>query len=215
MGGQIIRRRIARTVAVSALLAIGAIGTQGVAEAYPPPPPDSDERALDVSAFSPFCMKDAPFIQYSIVPIGFVPDGPATLTFTDVNGNVVDTIVVNELSGQVIYPGASVDADGNATDWPGWTNVDGSWVPDDSDAILRRGLSITVDVGLTAVANVSYPPEAAACAGPRTVGSGTPGTLPQTGGPDTGLILLIAGVALASGVAITTTATRRRSHASA
>ena len=38
-----------------------------------------------------------------------------------------------------MYPGARVDAAGNATDWPGWKFENPRWVVDPIDAHLRRG----------------------------------------------------------------------------
>ncbi len=116
------------------------------------------EESLDVSGFSPECIRDAPFIRYTIVPQGFTPvSTQATLTIKDRNGNVVQTQTVNSFSGSIIWPGASVDAAGNATDWPGWQLADDgvSWIPDPSDAFLREGLVIEVTVNPTATAQRS------------------------------------------------------------
>ena len=160
------------------------------------------EPSLNVGAFTPVCISDAPFIQYDVTPVGFTPTGPLTLTFYDKNGNFIESRTVTSLSGQTIYPGASVDANGKATDWPGWTQAEnGNWIPDDSDAILRDGLQITVsaDSGadqpqglvfvqetLSATATVSYPEVTSPCFGPP---EGTPpttticvGTSTSTGG---------------------------------
>ncbi len=169
------------------------------ARCYGPP----GNRSLDVSAFTPICIAEAPFIDYAIVPVGFSSTGPATLTFYDKNGNFVEQRTVSSLSGRTIYPGASVDANGNTTDWPGWKQAEnGNWIPDDSDAILRDGLKITVSIDagadqpqglvfveqtiLDATATVSYPPATSPCANPP---EGTPpttticvGTSTSTGG---------------------------------
>lgn len=126
------------------------------------------ERSLDVSAFSPACIRDAPYMRYAIVPVGFDPTGSATLVVKDRNGTVLETLQVSSLTGTVIYPGASVDADGDATDWPGWKRADdGSWIPDPTDTFVREGLIIeaTLD-GTTATATVSYPANSSGCANP-------------------------------------------------
>jgi len=150
--------------------------TDEVATAPPPVPGGADnyvttttapERSLDVRAFSPACIRDVPYINYTIVPIGFTSNGPATLTFFDVNGNFVDQQIVSTLSGQVIYPGASANASGEGADWPGWKLApDGSWIPDSSDAILREGLTIQIEVNPTATTTVSYPAADTPCANP-------------------------------------------------
>jgi LPXTG-motif cell wall-anchored protein len=134
------------------------------------------QESLDVSGFSPECIRDAPFIRYAIVPQGFTPTSTqATLTIRDRNGNLVQTQTVNSFTGTILWPGAAVDANGNATDWPGWRLADDgvSFIPDPSDAFLREGLSIEVTVNPTATATVSYPPATSACANPP---DGTPPT---------------------------------------
>jgi len=127
--------------------------------------------SIDVSGFSPECIGDAPFIRYTIVPLGFTPASTtATLAIKDRNGNLIETQTVNSFSGTIPWPGATVDAAGNATDWPGWKLADDgvSWIPDPSDAFLREGLfiEVTVDPAPPATATVSYPPNDSPCANP-------------------------------------------------
>lgn len=181
--------------------------------------------SLDVSAFSPECVRDAPFVNYTIVPVGFTPvDGSATLVIRAANGTVIDTRQVTSLSGQFIWPGASVDSAGNATDWPGWKRADDgvSWIPDPTDAVLREGLTIEVTVdSTTATATVSYPPDTSPCANPPSDdrecvpgqnNDGNPAddcVLPRTGGGPGNLVLVGAG-ALLAGLLMFTTSRRRR-----
>jgi hypothetical protein len=93
-----------------------------------------------------------------------------TITFLDVNGAVIEVHALTYEAGATVtllYPGASVDAEGNATDWPGWMlNADGFWVLDPSDAIWREGLTIVAEINPTATTTVTYPPSTAACASP-------------------------------------------------
>ncbi len=193
--------------------------------------------SIDVSGFSPVCIGDAPFISYTIVPVGFTPvEQSATLVIRAVDGTEVGTETVDSLSGQFIWPGASVDAAGNATDWPGWRRAaDGvSWEPDPTDDLLRDGLTIEVTVtgAPPATATVDYPPDDSDCANPpdtppptpstTTPSTATPSTttpcvpsqdddcdLPTTGGGPSNLVLIGAATLLAGLAAIT--ATRRRS----
>jgi len=180
------------------------------------------QRSLDVSAFSPECIRDAPFINYTIVPVGFTPvDGSATLVIRAANGTIVDTRQVTSLSGQII--------------WPGWKLADDgvSWIPDPSAAFLRDGLSIEVTVNPTASATVSYPPATSACANPssdeRVCEPGdadcaprpcVPGQnndanpaddceLPSTGGGP-GNLLLVGAAGVLGGLLLFTSARRRR-----
>ena len=213
-------KTIRRSAVLLAFAGAAFGGGQSVGAAdYPPNP---DDRRVDVSAFALVCQSEVPYIQYSIVPIGFDTVGPATLTFTNANGMVVSTVVVDDLSGRVIYPGAAVDGSGRGVDWPGWKYENGAWVPDSSDQILRDGLSINVVINPSATANVSYPPANSPCADPPGQDTGvlpdtarddasTPsGVLPQTGGPGTMTILLVAGGALATGLVVTNVSSRRR-----
>jgi LPXTG-motif cell wall-anchored protein len=192
---------------------------------------------IDVTGFSPECIRDAPFIRYTIVPRGFTPTPTqATLVIRDRNGNAVRTQTVNSLSGSIIWPGAAVDGSGNGTDWPGWKRADDgvSFTPDPSDAILREGLSIEVTINPTATATVSYPAATTPCANPpggstptTTVAGQSPPTtvcvpgrnsdgtpanncaeLPRTGGNGAGNTLIIGIAALFAGL-LFLTASRR------
>ena len=51
------------------------------------------------------CVNNAPYITYDITPFGFTPSGGATLTFYDLDGNLVDSTHVANLTGRVLYPG--------------------------------------------------------------------------------------------------------------
>ncbi len=240
------RLKMGLLVALAAALVSPISATAQTGVATSPPVDDGGyyvtttaaDRSLDVSAFSPECIGDAPFIRYTIVPRGFTPTSTqATLDIRDRNGNLVETVVVDTFSGTIVWPGATVDANGNATDWPGWMLADDgvSFIPDPTDAFLREGLTIDVTVeGVTATATVSYPPSTSPCANPPTDTSTTtvPGDTPTTtvcvpgqdnddnpaddcelastgGGPSNGLILG-AGVLLAGLLFLT--AARRRRH---
>jgi LPXTG-motif cell wall-anchored protein len=160
------------------------------------------------------CVNDAPFVR---VTFGNQPEfngRPATITFIDVNGVTVATHSATYTAGgslTFVYPGASVDAAGNPTDWPGWVFDGDEWVPDPTDSYLRDGLTVRVDVNPTATGQVSYPPATEACADPERGGDPTTtvaGALPATGG-STGTIAWAAGLALALGVGAVALSRRR------
>lgn len=141
------------------------------------------ERSIEVGGFRPVCIGDAPFISYTIVPVGFAPvNQSATLVIRSADGNEVGTETVDSFTGQIIWPGASIDQAGNATDWPGWRQADDgvSWEPDPTDDLLRDGLTIDVivDGAPSAIATVEYPPDDSACANPPI--PPTPDTSPTT-----------------------------------
>jgi hypothetical protein len=116
------------------------------------------------------CSRDVPFVNLTF---GNQPEFnglTGTITFTTLDGDFVEVHEVVYQANETIsllYPGASVDAAGNATDWPGWRlNEDGFWVLDPSDAIWREGLTIVAEINPTATTSIEYPPSTAACASP-------------------------------------------------
>ena len=194
-------------------------------DAVTAPPPCSDTGAVAAdnnvdcettpvassitTALASECVNHAPYISYDITPFGFTPSGGATLTFYDLDGNLVDSTHVANLTGRVLYPGAQVDGAGTATDWPGWKFENGQWVADPTDAHLRDGLRVVVEVNPTSEGTVSYPGAASACADPAPVppttlppsivpptivppGVQAPGALPSTGSSSTVPFVLAA-----------------------
>jgi LPXTG-motif cell wall-anchored protein len=173
---------------------------------------------LDISAIGPVCAKDVPYIEVTFGAQSQFNGRPASVTFRDLNGNVVGTDSATYQAGttvRFVYPGASVDAAGNATDWPGWVFDGDEWVVDPSDANLRAGLTVVIEVNPTATATVSYPPATTACANPvqvdpaptTTTATVPAGALPQTGSSTTVLASIAALLVLAGGGALM--ATRR------
>jgi LPXTG-motif cell wall-anchored protein len=166
-----------------------------------------------VTAITPVCVNDAPFVR---VTFGNQPEfngRPATVTFIDINGVTVATHSATYTAGgslTFVYPGASVDAAGNPTDWPGWVFDGDEWVPDPTDSYLRDGLTVRVDVNPTATGQVSYPPATSACADPERGGATTTvaGALPATGAASGGLAWA-AGLSLALGVGAVLLSRRR------
>lgn len=208
------RRVLVAAIAAGVLTSTVAVSA-GSAQAYPP----GGDQALEVVFLDPVCELDAPYVAFELSPVGFESTGPASLTIRDLDGNVVDSLEFAGLSGSFLYPGASVDDDGNATDWPGWVSVDGTWVEDPSDARLRDGLNVTFNVNPSVTQFVAYPAADSGCAGPAGVsafGSTTPtqASLPSTGSSGVSTTLLAAGLALLLGLALTTwnvVSNRRRS----
>ena len=175
-----------------------------------------EPASLDISAIGPVCLRDAPYIELTFGNQPQFNGQPATVTFVDLQGNAVETQTATYQAGttvRFVYPGASVDGAGNPVDWPGWVFSDGQWVIDPSDARLRDGLTVVVEVNPTATATVSYPPVTAACANPPTVRDpATPqGSLPQTGSSTGPLAVVATGLLMAGGAALLAT---RRSAAS-
>jgi hypothetical protein len=175
-----------------------------------------------VSAVSPECIADAPFVIVTFGPQTRYIGKVAHITFFDVHGVVVGTAeapYVPNGTVKLIYPGASVDAAGNATDWPGWKLApNGNWIEDPSDAHLRDGLTVRIEVNPTAEAKVSYPPATSTCANPNNTPSTTTSTsstpplavtLPSTGTNVPSALSIVGCSLLAVGVLLAIAAVRR------
>lgn len=175
-------------------------------------------QSLSVEALSTVCIADAPWVEYDIETQGFSWPGSGTLTFTHATVTDFEEVVpITEPSGEVVYPGAEVDAQGNAIDWPGWTqNEDGFWVEDESDAFLREGLIVTVEVNPTASDFVTYPDASEVCAGPPAIQQQPPpGPAPEAPLPATGMSgfetsLRIGALLMIGGLGFVIVARRRR-----
>jgi hypothetical protein len=204
-------KRMAATLMVGGIVLMSGAGTASAQDAdYPP---NTDPAKIDVAAFGPVCQQDIPYISYNIEVSG-TDATTASLTFFDKNGNQVASYSGMPFSGSVIYPGAS-----QAPDWPGWKYEGGSWVEDPSDAHLREGLTVRVEVNPTATSKVSYPPATAACNGPEvspnppTPESESSGALPPTGSNGTLPMVLIAGGLVGAGALLFGSARRRKTAA--
>ncbi len=176
-----------RATAVAALLVVSVM-TAGPALADDPTPTPSpstsagptgfaclDEKAgyevsgvcqLIVLKAETVCRGDVPWLDYSLEPEG-TPNVTTTLVWGDENGKHY-TMADLPLTGSVMWPGAEVDADGHATDWPGWSLVDGVWVEHDEWDWVRPQVQLTFHVNPTATITAYYPEAAAPCAGPPT-----------------------------------------------
>ncbi|QDZ16057.1 hypothetical protein [Humibacter ginsenosidimutans] len=152
-------------------------------------PADASQCAkptLDGSAVTGKCLADAPWIFYDVVVDN--PDHVAldshdvTITMSDGKGDTwskklgtIDsstegagaTADTTELSDKVLWPGASVAADGvTPTGWPGWTqNASGAWVETTGNFAWTRSVtSATLEVNPSLSVEVSYPPATPSCA---------------------------------------------------
>lgn len=125
------------------------------------------------------CEGDVPWIDYSVVltdPENLVTSRTAKLVLS--NGSQSETFVLGELgadgtlSGRMLWPGASVAADGSPTGWPGWAFVDGRWVETNDNYAWTRGtISAEIQVNPQVAVSLSYPPSNPYChAGPDITG---------------------------------------------
>lgn len=169
------------------------------------------EKTLTFQVLGPICVADHPYIHWELTATGLLPtQNLATITITDVNGNVVETLTNQPLVGSTLWPGASLDPE----DWPGWVKIGGVWYSDPSDAVLRQGVHVRADINPTAgPLFVAYPEATAACAQPTPEEAGTATTisasLPVTGTSSSGTLWVAAGFLGLGGLALTVARRRR------
>jgi len=110
------------------------------------------------------CINDVPYFSYTTTANNFTPVNGLTLTWTDSNNVVVSTMTNLPLNGQVLWPGAVVDANGNGIDWPGWLLVDGKWIEGaDGFENLRPTASVTFTLNPSETITANYPPSTPFC----------------------------------------------------
>ncbi len=123
-------------------------------------------RGLKLTAYT-YCNNDVPYVHYKVVP-NFTPDAnPVTITWF--NGNmtpvVAQTITAGmPLEGDMLWPGAVLDVNGQPIDWPGWYIDNGVWVQgDDGFEGTRPTAYVQISVNPTELIEVSYPPATPLC----------------------------------------------------
>lgn len=130
------------------------------------------------------CVGNVPWIQFQVDVVD--PDSQLTdqqVSLYLANGaNSVElqlgTLTNNHLSGRVLWPGASTDAAGNGTGWPGWEQMNGEWVETSGNfAWTRSNVTAELRVNPSLSVPLAYPEATAACASPAGF------ALPLTEGP--------------------------------
>lgn len=164
-------RKTLSVVAVAAIIAVSAPVAASAAEEDPYTPDDPTAPTLAGSVAVGECIADVPYIFYDVSltdPDDQSTSHDASLVLSG-GGNTVTiplgTLVDNQLSGSVLWPGASVDGAGNPTGWPGWAFVDGEWVETDGNFAWTRGsISAVIQVNPEVSVPLSYPPATPNCA---------------------------------------------------
>ena len=189
---------------------------------------DCVEPSLAGTLAAGICEADAPWITYDVVltdPDNQSTGTAATLVLSD--GTKTERIELGDLDddgtleGRTLWPGASVDDDGNATGWPGWELVDGKWLETDGNFAWTRDLtSAVIEVNPDVTVALAYPPATPNCvAGPPTEPGDGEGNTPSAGaglaatGFAGGSMAIVAGVIVIAGIAFLVIARLRRKGA--
>lgn len=210
--------RIVRSVLAVAVAGAALVGIQASAAAAatsPSPSPSASPYAcektddtysrggvcaLTVVKAAPACVADVPVLDYELLAEG-TPHTTATVTWVNPDG--ADVVLTGQpLSGRLLWPGAAVDAQGKATDWPGWKkSAAGTWVSDSSDAWAAGTVTVLFSVNPQATVKVAYPAATAACVAPTGRGAVLAAGEVQTVSAR-GAVLAATGADIALGVGI-------------
>ncbi|MES2573885.1 MAG: gliding motility-associated C-terminal domain-containing protein, partial [Bacteroidota bacterium] len=116
-----------------------------------------EKPIINITA-QPICINDVPYISYTATPVNFTPVNGLTITWADSSNNVVTTMTNLPLSGNVLWPGATVDINGNGTDWPGWVFANNQWIQAaDGFESLIPSATLTFELNPTETIVVNYP----------------------------------------------------------
>ena len=150
--------------------------------AYPPVTPDCNDNppptppTLAGSTTTGVCLTNSPWIFYDVTmtdPDNQADNHTASLIMSD--GTHTTTVDLGALtnkgggiwkvSGQALWPGASVDLGGNATGWPGWSFIAGAWAetPDANFGWTRAITTATLSVNPSLTVDLQYPPARPDC----------------------------------------------------
>lgn len=123
---------------------------------------DIDARAV--------CLQDAPWVEFDITPVGFVPVGLATVEWIGSDGSIVRTDYNQPLTGgRLLWPEAAVDGSDTGVAWPGWEFTAGEWV--EVPSLVRPEVTVRISVNPTNEVVLSYPPATPDCAAAPAVTS--------------------------------------------
>lgn len=111
-----------------------------------------------------YCSNNVPYVSYKVTPDNFTPNNLLTIRWIDSANNVVATQTNLPLSGDILWPGAAIDSNGNGMDWPGWLLSNGQWT-EGADGFENTRPSVTMEFSLSPTASVvvNYPAATAGC----------------------------------------------------
>ncbi len=124
---------------------------------------------VTVQELGPVCEDGLPVLTYEVSSTAFGDGTTVDITFTD--GDDATTYEDQALSGQVLWPGAVSQADGGPQ-WPGWSQENGTWVPDAEHFGWATGdveVVFTVNGDVVTSVELSFGEEFADCTGPAQI----------------------------------------------
>ncbi|WP_025761487.1 choice-of-anchor A family protein [Dyadobacter tibetensis] len=131
---------------------------------FQPSVPLPEDKTITASGNS-YCEKDAAWMAYTITPNYDAAGAMAKIEWINPSGQVVKTETNQPLNGNILFPGAAVDADGKGIAWPGWVKVDGKWkeVDDLNGSIKQAGSKVRVTLTPSTTFDITYPSSTNTC----------------------------------------------------
>lgn len=210
-------RKTALFIVVAAALLLGAPNAASAADPNDYGPDEPHAPTLAGSTVSPTCDADVPWIDYSIVLTD--PDSQSTSNTAQLvlaSGSNSVTLPLGTLgsdgtlTGSILWPGASVDGNGNGNGWPGWVFQNGEWTETSGNYAWTRGdITATIVVNPELAVSLSYPEATPDCAVNPSV-TGSVSALAVSGGQSAALVPVAVGGAAALLLGAGLYAARRR-----
>lgn len=207
--GAIVLRKISAITLIAAAMVIAPSAAN--AEVYTPPTPPASPT-LAGSVAEGVCDGDVPWISYSLTltdPANQSTSHSAFLTMSDGSNSTqlaLGEIVNGKLSGRVLWPGASVGANGEPTGWPGWMQLNGMWVQTSGNFGWTRNISsVEITVNPEISVPLSYPPASPNCASAppsSSVASASVETVSSDALPSTGVSSLVLPIGIGAFVLV-------------
>jgi uncharacterized repeat protein (TIGR01451 family) len=108
------------------------------------------------------CVQDAPLVNWTVVGEGVVNPTLTIRWIANDGSGVVEELTNQPLSGQLLWPDAEVDGQGNGIAWPGWEqDAQGNWFEVPTN--LRPTVDIEFQLNPTERRTLVYPPATEAC----------------------------------------------------
>lgn len=126
--------------------------------------PEPVEKKIEVVATSK-CLNNAPWLDYSVTPNYDATGKTAKIEWINSEGKVVQEDNGRPLSGSILFPGASLDIDGNGAAWPGWVKDGSKWIESDDryGSLRKEGAKVRVTVDPWTIIDITYPASAGTC----------------------------------------------------
>jgi len=126
--------------------------------------PEPVVKKITVAAESK-CIKNAPYLTYAVTANFSTTGESARIEWINSAGKVIHENNSQPLTGNILFPGASVSNEGTGVAWPGWAQQGTKWVKVDDmfSSILDPGAKIRVTVSTSETIAISYPVSTSTC----------------------------------------------------